>query len=383
MDFKDLIKQLGDRVTKLKEQIQTEEATKNAFIMPFLQTLGYDVFNPLEVVPEYITDIGTKKGEKIDYAIFKDGNPTILVECKHWGQNLNVHDGQLLRYFHVSKAKFGLLTNGVTYRFYSDLVEANKMDEKPFLEFNINEIKDNQIEELKKFHKTVFDAESITNTASELKYTNELKHLLQQELVNPSADFVKHFARQVYPSVVTAKVLEQFTNLTKKSIQQHISDLITERLKTALTKEDEKVKEQEAIQAEQTKADENKVVTTEEELEGFMIVKTILRQKISATRITHRDAQSYFAILLDDNNRKTICRLYLNGSKKYFVTLDEQKKEVKNEITSLDDIFKHSETLLNIVDNYDRSKETSIAKEEAPLLTACKRHNPAAGATQG
>lgn len=359
MDFKDQIKQLADRVNKLKEQIQTEEATKNAFIMPFLQALGYDVFNPLEVVPEYITDIGTKKGEKIDYAIFKDGNPTILVECKHWGENLNLHDGQLLRYFHVSKAKFGLLTNGMTYRFYSDLVEANKMDEKPFLEFNITEIKDNQTEELKKFHKTVFDAESITNTASELKYTNELKQLLQQELANPSTDFVKHFAKQVYPSNISAKVLEQFTNLTKKSIQQHISDLITERLKTALTKEDEKTKEQEAIQAEQAKADEKKVVTTEEELEGFMIVKTILRQKITANRITHRDAQSYFAILLDDNNRKTICRLYLNGSKKYFVTLDEQKKEVKNEISSLDDIFKHSETLLAIVDNYDKSKETA------------------------
>ena len=359
MDFKDQIKQLGDRVAKLKEQIQTEEATKNAFIMPFLQVLGYDVFNPIEVVPEYITDIGTKKGEKIDYAIFKDGNPTILIECKHWAQNLNVHDGQILRYFHVSKAKFGLLTNGVTYRFYSDLVDANKMDEKPFLEFNINEIKDNQIEELKKFHKTVFDAESITNTASELKYTNELKHILQQELANPSADFVKHFARQVYPSVITAKVLEQFTSLTRKSIQQHISDLITERLKTALTKEDEKTKEQEAIQAEQAKADENKVVTTEEELEGFMIVKTILRQKISATRVSYRDAQSYFAILLDDNNRKTICRLYLNGSKKYFVILDDQKKEVKYEIISLDDIFKYSETLIKIVDNYDKSKETA------------------------
>lgn len=359
MDFKDQIKQIGDRVAKLKDQIQTEEATKNAFIMPFLQTLGYDVFNPLEVVPEYITDIGTKKGEKIDYAIFKDGIPTILVECKHWAQNLNLHDGQLLRYFHVSKAKFGLLTNGITYRFYSDLVEPNKMDEKPFLEFNINEIKDNQIEELKKFHKSIFDAESITNTASELKYTNELKQLLQQELTNPSADFVKHFARQVYPSVVTAKVLEQFTNLTKKSIQQHISDLITERLKTALTKEDEKAKEQEAVQAEQVKGEENKVVTTEEELEGFMIVKTILRQKIDATRITHRDVQSYFAILLDDNNRKTICRLYLNTSKKYFVTLDEQKKEVKHEIASVDDIFKYAEMLLKIVENYDKSKEST------------------------
>ena len=358
MDFKDQIKQLGERVAKLKDQIQTEEATKNAFIMPFIQALGYDVFNPTEVVPEFISDIGLKKGEKIDYAIFKDGSPTILIECKHWAQNLNIHDGQLLRYFHVSKAKFGLLTNGIVYRFYSDLVAANKMDEKPFLEFNINEIKDNQIEELKKFHKTVFDAESITNTASELKFMNELKQLIQQELINPTPDFVKHFARQVYPSVVTAKVLEQFTNLTKKSIQQHISDLITERLKTALTKEDEETKKQEAVQAlEQAKLDEVKVVTTEEELEGFMIVKTILRQKISATRITHRDAQSYFAILLDDNNRKTICRLYLNGSKKFFVILDDQKKEVKNEINTLDDIFKHSETLLKIVDYYDKSKE--------------------------
>lgn len=355
MEFKDQIKQLGDRVAKLKLQIQTEEATKNAFIMPFLQSLGYDVFNPLEVVPEYITDIGTKKGEKIDYAIFKDGDPTILVECKHWEQNLNLHDGQLLRYFHVSKAKFGLLTNGISYRFYSDLVETNKMDEKPFLEFNINEIKDNQIEELKKFHKTIFDAESIANTASELKYTNELKNLLQQELANPSVDFVKHFAKQVYPSNISAKVLEQFTNLTKKSIQQHISDLITERLKTALTKEDEKAKEQEAIQAEQSKANENKIITTDEELEGFMIVKTILRQKISASRISYRDAQSYFAILLDDNNRKTICRLYLNGSKKYFVSIDEQKKEVKNEITTLDDIFNHSETLFSIVEKYDKA----------------------------
>lgn len=357
MDFKDLIKQIGDRVLKLKDQIHTEEATKNAFIMPFLQALGYDVFNPLEVVPEFISDIGLKKGEKIDYAIFKDGAPTILIECKHWAQNLSIHDGQLLRYFHVSKAKFGLLTNGITYRFYSDLVDANKMDEKPFLEFNISEIKDNQIEELKKFHKTIFDAESIVNTASELKFINELKQLFQQEINNPSPEFVKYFARQVYPSIVTAKVLEQFTILTKRSVQQHISDLITERLKTALTKEDEATKEQEAIQAEQTKVEESKVVTTADELEGFMIVKTILRQKISVSRISHRDAQSYFAILLDDNNRKTICRLYLNGSKKYLAILDDQKKEIKKEILTLDDIFNHSETLLKIAESYDKLKE--------------------------
>lgn len=354
MDFKDQIKILGDRVTKLKDQISTEEATKNAFIMPFIQSLGYDVFNPTEVVPEFISDIGLKKGEKIDYAIFMDGKPTILIECKHWSQNLSIHDGQLLRYFHVSKAKFGLLTNGINYRFYSDLVDPNKMDEKPFLEFNIHEIKDNQVEELKKFHKSYFDADSIVNTASELKYTNELKQLLQQELNNPSPEFVKHFAKQVYPSNISAKILELFTNLTKKSAQQYISDLITERLKTALTKEDESAKEQDSKLELQNLEPENKVETTETELECFMIIKTILRQKIDLKRITYRDAQSYFAILLDDNNRKPICRLYLNGNKKYFVVLDENKKEIKTEIQTLDDIFNFTNKLFEIVENYDK-----------------------------
>lgn len=353
MDLKDQLKQIAERVIKLKDQILTEEATKNAFIMPFLQALGYDVFNPLEVVPEFVADLGIKKGEKIDYAIFKDGNPTILIECKHWNQNLNLHDGQLLRYFHVSKAKFGILTNGINFRFYSDLVEPNKMDEKPFLDINITELKDNQIEELKKFHKAHFDAESIVNTASELKYMNELKGLIHNELINPSDDFVRYFAKQVYPSVVTAKVLEQFSGLTKRAIQQHINDLINDRLKSALSKEEE-IATDTVIE---DQVEESKIVTTEEELEGFMIVKTILRQIVPVDRISYRDAQSYFAILLDDNNRKSICRLYLNGNKKYIATFDDQKKEIKNEIITLDDIFNFSDDLKKTVEIFEGVKE--------------------------
>ena len=209
MDFKDEIKQFGDRVEKLKSQIHTEEATKNAFIMPFIMALGYDVFNPLEVVPEYVADIGIKKGEKVDYAILKDGQPTILVECKHWSENLDVHNSQLFRYFHTTKAKFGLLSNGIIFRFYTDLVEKNKMDEKPFLEFNVTDIKDNQIEELKKFHKSYFDIDNIVNTASELKYMSELKALINVEFQNPTDNFVRHFAKQIHSGVLTAKLMEQ------------------------------------------------------------------------------------------------------------------------------------------------------------------------------
>lgn len=253
-----------------------------------------------------------------------------MIECKHWEENIDLHDNQLLRYFNVSKAKFGLLTNGIIYRFYTDLDKQNVMDKKPFLEFDITAMKDYQVEELKKFHKSYFDVESILNTASELKYTRELKKLINQEMNDPNPEFVKYFAKQVYPGVVTAKVLEQFTGLTKKSAQILISDLITERLNIAINKESEANEAQETMQ--ESKDGHVKIITTGEELEGYMIVKTILRQKIDAKRVVYRDSQTYFAILLDDNNRKTICRLYFNGKKKYFVILDENRKEIKTQI---------------------------------------------------
>lgn len=354
MDFKDQIAQLAARVEKMIPQIQTEEATKNALVMPFIQIMGFDVFNPFEVNPEFIADIGIKKGEKVDYAIMKDGEPIIIIECKHHLEKLDPHNSQLFRYFHVCKAKFGLLTNGLIYRFYTDLNDANKMDEKPFFEFNISEIKEAQVEELKKFHKSYFDVENISNTASDLKYTNELKALITSELRNPSTVFVKHFANQVYQGKLTEKILNQFTELVKRSSNQVLNDAITDRLKTALVKEEANSNETEGkVTTEPVMASESNVVTTEEEIEGFFIVKSILREIIEPKRITHRDALSYFAILLDDNNRKTICRLYL-GNKKYLVVLDENKKEVKYEINSIDEIYNHADLLKIAIERLEK-----------------------------
>lgn len=356
MDFKDYIKQLGDRVVKLKDQIATEEATKNAFIMPFIQTLGYDVFNPTEVVPEFIADIGVKKGEKVDYAILKDGLPTILVECKHWAQKLDLHDNQLMRYFNVTKAKFAILTNGIKFKFYTDLVEPNIMDEKPFLEFDITEIKEQQVEELKKFHKSYFDVNNILSSASEMKYTGEIKSILSNELKSPSEEFVRFFAQKVYPKKITSNIIFQFSDLVKKSVQHLISDMITDRLKSAIDKEGEGIVITATSEVVTTETDvankESNIETTAEELEGFFIVKSILRTVIASNRITYRDAQTYFAILLDDNNRKTICRLYMNGSKKYISTFDSTKKETKQEIPTLDDIYNFADQLKATVETY-------------------------------
>lgn len=357
MDFKDQIQQLAARVEKLLPQLKTEEATKNALIMPFIQVLGYDVFNPFEVNPEFIADIGIKKGEKVDYAIIKDGEPTILIECKHHLEKLDPHNSQLFRYFHTTKAKFGLLTNGLVYRFYTDLEETNKMDSTPFFEFNITEIKETEIVELKKFHNSYFDVDNITNTASELKYLNELKTLLNRELITPSDNFVSFFTKQVYTGVLTAKVKEQFTPIIKRSFSLLISDAINERLQSALKQEKQiDVAEAEKLEEAVTTDANSNIVTTAEELEGFYIVKSLLRLHVESKRITYRDAQSYFAILLDDNNRKTICRLYLNGSKNYLVVLDEAKKEVKFEIQSLDEIYKYSDELLNVIARLEKAK---------------------------
>lgn len=347
MDFKDQIAQLASRVEKMLPQIQTEEATKNALVMPFIQIMGYDVFNPFEVNPEFIADLGIKKGEKVDYAIMKDGEPTILIECKHHLENLDPHNSQLFRYFHTTSAKFGLLTNGLVYRFYTDLVEKNKMDSTPFFEFKLTEVKEAEIAELKKFHKSYFDVENITNTASELKYLNELKGLLHKEIADPSDGFITFFTKQIYPKVITAKVKEQFAPIIKRSFNQLISDAINIRLKSALNQEKE-VAEAAKIEEIITSDPESGIVTTEEEIEGFFIVKSILRENIDSKRITYRDALSYFAILLDDNNRKTICRLYLN-TKKYLAVMDENKKEVKYELHSLDDLYKHAGILNEVI----------------------------------
>ena len=114
MEFTEAVSQIAAKVKDLKDGIQTEEATKNAFIMPFIgQVLGYDVFNPNEVIPEFTADVGVKKGEKIDYALVQDGQVQILIECKKVGQPLSLENAsQLYRYFACTKARIGVLTNG-------------------------------------------------------------------------------------------------------------------------------------------------------------------------------------------------------------------------------------------------------------------------------
>lgn len=350
MDFKDQIKLLSERILKLKENTLTEEATKTAFIMPLLQTLGYDVFDPTEVIPEYTCDLGIKKGEKIDYAIHKEGQPIILIECKHWKEDLTSHNSQLFRYFHASSAKFGVLTNGVVYRFYTDLIEKNKMDEKPFFEFSMEKYRESQVDKLREFHKSYFNVETILNTASELKYTNEVRNAIVKEVGNPSDEFVKYFARPIYPGRFNDTVMEQFRAIVKQAFAQYANDYMNERLKSAISADtvvENKSEPRAELLAESATVNADKqVVTTEQEMQGFYIVCSILYPEVDdISRIVHRDTISYFGILLDDNNRKPICRLHFNGGNKYIETFDTEKKGTRHLLESLNDIYKHRDEI--------------------------------------
>jgi len=358
MDLIDRIKDLASRIPKQTEHIQTEEATKNAFIMPFISALGYDVFNPTEVIPEFTADIGTKKGEKVDYAIKKDDDIIILIECKWSGANLHQdHASQLYRYFSATEARFAILTNGIDYEFYSDIDEPNKMDSKPFFSFNILGFQDHQINELKKFTKSAFSLDDILTTASTLKYTGAIKKILAEELSEPSEAFVRFFASQIFDGRLTKPVIEAFTAIVKEARKQFINERINERLESALSANDAPKVEEPEEEQEESNEDDNGIVTTEEEIEGYHVVKAILREVVDVSRIVMRDTKSYCGILLDNNNRKPICRLHFNHSQKY-LGLISQKNEERIQVDTVDEIYKYSSQIKSALLEYEGEKST-------------------------
>lgn len=373
MEIVEKLNALSTKLQSIQATIQTEEATKNALVMPFIQSvLGYDVFDPHEVVPEFTCDVGTKKGEKIDYAILKNDEVQILIECKKLGETLNVnHASQLFRYFHVTTARISILTNGRHYKFFTDLDAVNKMDEKPFLELDLLDLDEHVIPELAKLTKTAFDLESIINSAEELKYISQIKKQLANEFTLPSEALVKLICARVYDGIVTQKVRDQFTALTRKAMVQFLNDQINDRLKNALHGTSPALLAPAAAhtpaqaptlapsEASGDADGDHAVETTVEELEGFHIVRAIVRKVIDVKRVHYRDTQSYFGILVDDNNRRPICRLHFNRSQKYIGLMDEHRVEKRHPINGLDDIYAFTTALRNAAKQYtEESIET-------------------------
>lgn len=348
MDFKDNVLKLAERIKIQRDAVKTEEATKTSFIMPMIAALGYDIFDPFEVVPEMDCDL-TKQNDKIDYAIQKDGKTIILIECKHCTSNLNLHDTQLAKYYAASNARFGILTNGIEYRFYADLNKNNIMDEKPFLVVDMLDLDDNILEQLKKFHKERFDENDILSTAQELKYSTEIKKAIYEELSNPSWEFVKYFAKKIYPWSFGQKAFEQFAPIVKNSFTTIINNIIQERLEIA-----SRVEKKAEVQETEQQPTNDGVVTTEEELEAYMLIRSILGKVAPSEKIVYDDFKSYFVISVL-RRPYWVCRLHFGYRKKSIgFPLDEYKGEQTFEIKTIEEISNYSEHLMKAYENAKR-----------------------------
>lgn len=358
MDLIDKLRELAGRIQRQKDSVLTEEAAKTAFVLPFLQALGYDVFNPSEVIPELTADHGVKKGEKVDYAIRQVDKITILIECKPIGANLEAkHAGQLFRYFAVTEARFGVLTDGVRYVFFSDLEKENRMDDRPFFEFNLFDFGESQVEELKKFTKAAFDLDTIISTASNLKYHKALVAEIRAEFDSPSEELVRLLTARVYPGRFTQQVKEQFTDLARRAMRDYVRDRVNERLKTALDTD----KHERVIEVPDSgtgpdpvappAVDDNGIETTPEEWEAYRIIQAIGAELVDPVRIAMRDAKSYCAILLDDNNRRPICRLHF-GKTKMAVQIFAPENESRFDIQKVMELYQHKGAILDAIRQY-------------------------------
>ena len=342
------IASLSQKALKSKDLILTEEATKNALVMPMLKALGYDIFDPCVVIPEFISDLGIKKGEKVDYALKVNGNIAILMECKGIEANLcEVHASQLYRYFSVTEARFGILTNGIQYWFYSDLDEPNKMDKQPFFCFNLLSYRDAQISELEKFSHNKFDLDGIMGAASTLKYISLVMVEARKELESPSEEMVRLFAKRVYDGNYNQNVRDKFIQIVSHSIRETIKDIVSQRLKDALRDTNDR----DAESMTQSSLSASPVETTEEEIDAVRIIKAIACEIVDPERIVMRDAKSYCAVLLDDNNRKPIVRLYLSNDRKR-IGLFSGKIEQKFNLDKIGDIYKYSTNIKESILEY-------------------------------
>jgi predicted type IV restriction endonuclease len=359
MSIDENIRVLSERIRSHSSAMLTEEAVKTAIVLPFLAALDYDVFNPAEVIPEFCADAVGKKGEKVDYAIRMDGDIRILIECKPIATDLDrVHLAQIYRYFSVTNAKFAILTNGRTFHFHTDLVAPNKLDDRPFLTFDLSDIQAPLVAELKKFAKTEFNVEGILQSAQRLKYTSAIKKEIAAVMENPPDDLVRLVTHGLYSGRFTAQVKEQFTPMVKAAFREIVRETVHARLSNALADTEE--------QEPADQGPEDDVVTTEEEREGFHIVRAIVRDVIKPARIVMRDQKSYCGILIDNNNRRPLARLHFNRNTWYLGLFDGEKEE-RVRISSLDEIYDHAERLRSTAREY---AVPSDAKPPAALAPA-------------
>lgn len=361
MSFEDDIKEFTKTIPDKLEHIDSEETSKIALITPFLRLMGYDTTNPAEVKAEYTADVGTKQGEKVDFAILENGEPLIFIECKSATNELtNDNISQLFRYFSITDIQIGILTNGVEYKFFTTGEDNNRMDEKPFLDIDLLNLTKKDIKELEKFKKSNFDIDEVVSRADNLKYRNLIKKTLLSEFEEPSEDFIKAIGQQVYEGRLTPNIKERFGNIISVAINEIINEKVNKTLSDAVASNETQQEDNNAVEAEEEIIDEDGIITTDVEKEGYFIVRSIASEVVDPDLIAIRDRKHYCNILFDNNQRYPIVRFYFNNEDHLRVEFYDEitltsnggKIGEKVDIENVSDLYKYKERILKVVNDY-------------------------------
>lgn len=342
MAFKEDMTRLSGQVNQRKEKcLGNEEATKHSLILPFFQVMGYDVYDPHELVPEYKAGWAANK-EKVDYAIFINGSPVFFVEAKAIGEKLENYDAQLAKYFNSTpNMKVAVITDGLIYKFFTDLKAPNMMDAEPFFSFSVEEFGDNDIEILKGFRRDTFNLDAVVTKAEDLVYFNGISNKLRAIFRHPSDEFIRLVAADVFPKKMTEKAVDRLRPLVKQGISTTLIDMVSQGLTQGIN-DDADCDEVQAQDEVHDHAD--KIITTEEELAVYgEIAKTIAAQVGQDDRVTYKDTINYFSIMVDNKVTRWFCRTYLNPNvRRRKLVLRLPKDTVANLIGPDIELFEHT-----------------------------------------
>jgi predicted type IV restriction endonuclease len=304
MAFHDDLAAHGDQIKDKLPHVHGEESTKQALVIPLLRLLGYDVYDPREIYPEYTSDFAIKRSgqlEKVDYAILSGGSPVMFVECKAHDQPLEDHTGQLAKYFNATPSvRVAILTNGLRVKVFTDLQQPNVMDPTPWIEIDMLQLRAIELETLRKLRKSDFSVDDMIAHAERTVYFRKMADFVTAMLREPSEGFVRFVASEVFPSVrLMPKVVERLSPILKDAIQAAVLDSVAKSFATppAMPETDPPPPVVAAATAGEGATEREKnIVTTPEETRCFEMIAGWIHEVIPDATVVPRDSQMYFAV---------------------------------------------------------------------------------------
>ena len=323
-----------------KDKVKNENETTTSLVLPFFKFLGYEYTNPEEVSQQHPAPFAGNNNLKVDVAIIVKEKPAIVAEVKHHDEVLDKkkHISQLGKYFSGAGASFGILTNGIVYKFYTDVDAKNLIDPEPFFEFDVLDVETHEsiVLLLELFAKKTCNLDKARAEAEKLKSISKVKKLFSElQTLKPTDEMSKlllYIMGEVFKQRKTQKAIPKFVPIVKRGFQEYIEDCITEETESSKAKSNKNIKM--AI----------------EEIEGFAIVKLVLNEMVDVERLfcRHPQNRSYMAIHIDDHKLKRVCRFWFNGKQKYITIPDEQNKPLRYDVASVYEIYQYADELRKV-----------------------------------